>query len=173
MPLSKYKVIDVVQQDVSSADPADPARQLFSDIATAQHGCIVVVDGEYLPVGIVTRGDVVRMVLSEQVPGGLHRRAITTSIEATLEHLKMVRRASGEVVAHCMTTPVVTVDEQETLQRVAEIFAENHFDSLPVVRGGRLVGLVRRVDLLGPIMEAHDEAQRARGLVGADGSQQS
>ncbi len=161
MPLSKYKVIEVMQRDVASADPGDPMRQVFSDIATVEHGCLVVVDEQHRPIGIITDGDVIRMVLGEQVPGGHHLRAIMSSTEAILQHLEDVRRAHGDSVADCMTSPVVTVDEQDTLQRVAEIFAENHFHSLPVVRAGRLVGLVRRIDLLGPIMEVYDEARQA------------
>ncbi len=173
MPLSKYRVIDVMQRDVASADPAGSVDQLIVEIAEAEHGCFVVVDHQHHPVGIVTQGDVVRMVLSEQVPGGHHLRAITTSIDAVLQHLELVKRASGEIVARCMTSPVVTVDEQESLQRVAEIFAEQPFHSLPVVRGGRLVGLVRRVDLLGPIVQVHDEARRARAVSGPNEGQRS
>ncbi len=163
MPLSRYKVIDVMQRSVASVDLSDPAHQIFVEIAAAEHGCFVVVDDRAHPVGILTQGDVVRMVLSEQVPGGDHLRAITTSIEAVLEHLELLKRAGGDTVADCMTAPVVTVDEEETLQRVAEIFADQAFHSLPVVRDAKLVGLVRRVDLLGPIMQVHDEARRARG----------
>ena len=162
MPLSKYRVLEVMQGDVASADPAGSMRQVFSDISTAEHGCLVVVDEQQHPIGIVTDGDVIRMALGEQVPGGHHLRAILSSIEATFRYLEDVRRSRGDSVADCMTSPVVTVDEQDTLQRIAEIFAENHFQSLPVVRGGRLVGLVRRVDLLGPIMQVHDEARRTR-----------
>ncbi len=160
MPLSKYRVIEVMQEDVASADAAGPIRQVFSDIATAEHGCFVVVDEQHHPIGIVTDGDAIHMVLGEQVPGGHHLRAIMSSIEAVLRHLEDARRAHGDSVADCMTSPVVTVEEQDTLQHVAEIFAENHFQSLPVVRAGRLVGLVRRVDLLAPIMQVHDEARR-------------
>lgn len=168
MPLSKYRVVEVMQRDVASADPAGSMHQVFSDIAIAKHGCFVVVDGQHHPIGILTDGDVLRMVLAEQVPGGHYLRAITSSIEAILGHLERARSARGDSLADCMTSPVVTVDEQDTLQRVAEVFAENHFRSLPVVRSGTLVGLVRRVDLLGPIMQVHDEARRAREVIGPD-----
>jgi len=161
VPLTKYRVIEVMQRDVASADPAGPLRQVFADIATVEHGCLVVVDERHHPIGIITDGDVIRMVLGEQVPGGHYLSAITGSIEAILLHLDGARRAAGDSVADCMTSPVVTVDEQDTLQRVAEIFAENHFHSLPVVRDGRLVGLVRHVDLLGPMMQVHDEPRGA------------
>ena len=151
-----------MQRDVASADPAGSMHQVFSGIATAGHGCFVVVDEQHHPIGIITDGDVIHMVLGEQVPGGHHLRAIMSSIEAILRDLEDARRAHGDSIADCMTSPVVTVEEHDTLQHVAEIFAENHFQSLPVVRGGRLVGLIRRVDLLAPIMQVHDEARRTR-----------
>ena len=171
MTLSKYRVAEVMQGDVALADPAGPIRQVFTDIATAKHRCLVVVDPQRHPIGIVTEGDVIRMVLSEQVPGGQHLLAITSSLEAIVKHFETVKRARGEIVADCMTSPVVTVEEQETLQRVAEIFAENHFHLLPVVRDGGIVGVIRRVDLLGPIMQVHDEAQQARETVEANEGQ--
>ena len=173
MPLSKYRVINVMQQGVALADPDGPIRQVFADMATAEHGCFVVVDRQQHPVGIITEGDVIRMVLSEQIPGGHHLSAITSSIEAIVTHFESVKRARGDVVADCMTSPVVTIDEEDTLQRVAEIFAENHIHVLPVVRGGRLVGIVRRIDLLGPIMQVHDEALRARAESTSSEGQQS
>ena len=168
VPLSKYRVIEVMRRDVASADPARSMHQVFSEIATAEHGCFVVVDGQHHPIGILTDGDVLRMVFAEQVPAGHYLRGITSSIEAILQHLERARRARADSLADCMTSPVVTVDEQDTLQRVTEIFAENHFHSLPVVRSGTLVGLVRRVDLLAPIMQVHDEARRERAVIGPD-----
>ena len=80
MTLSKYRVAEVMQGDVALADPAGPIRQVFTDIATAKHRCLVVVDPQRHPIGIVTEGDVIRMVLSEQVPGGQHLLAITSSL---------------------------------------------------------------------------------------------
>lgn len=173
MPLRKFGVAEVMQRDVATADPAGPIRQVFSDIASSEHGCFVVVDQQHRPVGIVTEGDVIRMVLSAEVPGGHHLSAILSSVESIASRLESVKRAHGDVIADCMTSPVVTVDEQDTLQRVAEIFTENDFHLVPVVRGGRLVGLVRRVDLLGPIMRVYDEARPAHEATASNDGQRS
>ena len=167
VPLNNYRVIEVMQRDVASVDPGGSLRRMFAEIAAVKHGCFVVVDEQHHPIGILTDGDVIRMVLGEQVPGGHYLRAITSSIEAVVRHFEDAKRARGDSVADCMTSPVVTIDEQDTLQRVAEIFAEDHFQSLPVVSDGRLVGLVRRVDLLGPLVQVHDEEQRAREVSGS------
>lgn len=161
MPLSTYRVADVMHQQVATIEPGAGIQQLFREIAGVEAGCFVIVDEERRPLGIVTDGDVIRTVLGEQVPGGSYLRAITSSIEGVLEYLDAVRRSSGDHASDWMTSPVVTVEESDTLQRAAELFAEHHFRRLPVVRDGRLVGLVRRIDLLGPMIKVHDEAQQA------------
>lgn len=161
LPLSTYQVAGVMQRNVATIEPDGEIQQVFREIAGTASGCFVVVDEERRPLGIVTDGDVISTVLGEQVPGGSYLRAITSSIEGLIEHLDAVRRASGDRCSDWMTSPVVTVEEDDTLQRAAELFAEHHFRRLPVVREGRLVGLVRRIDLLGPMIKVHDEAQRA------------
>ena len=47
-----------------------------------------------------------------------------------------------------MTTPVVTVDEDTELNEIAELLAAHCIKRVPVVRGGRVVGIVSRADLL-------------------------
>ena len=51
-------------------------------------------------------------------------------------------------VREFMTTPVRTVDENESLGHLAHMFALYGIRRLPVVRDGRLVGIVTRRDLL-------------------------
>ncbi len=48
-------VIEVMRRDVATADPADPMRRVFSDIAAAGHGCFVV-DEQHYPIGVVMEG---------------------------------------------------------------------------------------------------------------------
>jgi acetoin utilization protein AcuB len=49
-----------------------------------------------------------------------------------------------------MTTPVVTVDPQADVRRIARALVEYHLPALPVVddRTGALVGIVSRSDIL-------------------------
>lgn len=168
MPLSKYRVVEVMHRDVASVHATDAIQHLLSSIAAVAYGCFVVVDEQHHPLGILTDSDVIRLVLAEQVSGS-RLRSITSSVEAILRHLDDLRRTGEDTVADWMTSPVETIDEQDTLQRVAEIFAENRLHSLPVVRGGKLVGLVRPIDLVEPILHVHNEARRDATVANATG----
>lgn len=48
-----------------------------------------------------------------------------------------------------MSTPVITVNENENVKKVVDIFLENMFHALPVVnQGGELTGIVTTFDLI-------------------------
>lgn len=47
-----------------------------------------------------------------------------------------------------MSTPVVTISEDADLDEIARIFQETRIKCAPVVRDGRIGGIVSRADLL-------------------------
>lgn len=51
-------------------------------------------------------------------------------------------------VSRWMSRPVMTVTPRDTLRTARELMAENRINQLPVVRGGRLVGILTRSDVL-------------------------
>ena len=158
-PLGRFRVEEWMRRDVETISPDLPLSEALARIASSVYGCFVVVDEAGRPTGIITDGDMIRLTLAEQTPGGAYLRRLLASPEAVLRHLQEMRRTHGQV-RDWMTTPLVTVRPDESLQRVAEMFAVSDVHQLPVVRDGELVGLIRSVDLIVPILQAHDELQR-------------
>ena len=60
-------------------------------------------------------------------------------------------------VGELMTRDVLTVDEQTRLDEIADLLIRHRIRRVPVVRDGRLVGVVSRPDLLEHVLES--EAQ--------------
>ncbi|MFV2069727.1 MAG: CBS domain-containing protein [Pirellulales bacterium] len=63
----------------------------------------------------------------------------------------------SSTVGKCMTADVVTVSEDAPLTDVATQFVLHRIRRLPVVRDGRLVGVVSRRDLLRKVVESGAE----------------
>jgi CBS domain-containing protein len=161
--LRDYPVAATMNKDVETVLPTDTLREAVRRIGLTRYGCLVAIDENRGPVGILTAGDLYRLLLSEQAPTAAHLRHILSSPEALVENLRSARAVSGEEDDHVvryMSTPVVTIDVSRNLNGAAELFDEHIFRQFPVVQDGRLVGLIRRVDLLEPLMQAHEEAQR-------------
>lgn len=98
-----------------------------------------VVDGEGRLLGIVSEKDLLRAAPSE---------ATTLSI---FEITYLLHRLT---VGRIMSREVVTVEEDTPLERAARIMAERHFGGLPVVRDGKVVGIITETDLLLGFSEA-------------------
>ena len=90
----------------------------------------------------------------------LHFRTVISVLGAYLElpssaarFDKEVRKAVGATVGDVMTPNPPTCGEDDTLEQVATVMHENNRSRLPVVRDGKLVGIVSRGDILKAIVQ--------------------
>ena len=67
---------------------------------------------------------------------------------------KEVRKAVGATVADVMTPTPPTCAEDDTVEQVATVLHDQHLSRLPVVRDGKLVGIVSRGDILRSIVQS-------------------
>lgn len=75
------------------------------------------------------------------------------------EQAAAARRLEGFTAADIMSRDLVTVGPDAALAEVADLFRTRGFTSLPVVEGGRLLGLIFQIDL---IRRAREDAFRQR-----------
>ena len=113
-----------------------------------------VVDDEGTLVGIVSEGDFLRRaeIGTPRTRGRLLKFLFGWGVSAedyVHEH--------GRKVSEIMTPSPKTVGEQATLQDIVALMEQNSIKRVPVVRDGKLVGIVSRSNLLGAVAAlAHD-----------------
>lgn len=106
---------------------------------------IPVVDDMNQVVGMVTEGDLLRRV-ELGLPGALRERwEQTVSPEGKARDF--VKSYSWKV-ADVMTSPVVSIDEGMLLRDVSALLETRRIRRVPVLRDGRLTGILSRADLL-------------------------
>jgi len=102
--------------------------------------------------------DAIRTLLNQQisgapiVDGGNQIRGIIS--EYQLLEVVFTPNLRSSTVEKCMTTDVITVTEDAPLTDVATEFVVHRIRRLPVVRDGRLVGIISRRDLLRKVVES-------------------
>jgi CBS domain-containing protein len=108
---------------VVTIDPQETIRQALGRLAEHNIGALIVVDGQGGLAGIVSERDIVR--------------ALARS-EAIL----------AEPIAAIMTRDVVIGTPQDDLVAVGNTMTEHRFRHLPIVEGGRLVGIISLGDVV-------------------------
>ncbi|HEX6081753.1 MAG TPA: CBS domain-containing protein [Methylomirabilota bacterium] len=139
------KVKDVMSRDPISIDPEAPVGTALDVMRTKRVRHLPVVDEAGALVGIVTDRDLrhaaLAPALGELLPARAHRRA--RLVGEARENLR---------VRDVMTWAVVTTGPEVALLSAALVMLESRVGSLPVVDGGRLVGLLTEQDVLKALM---------------------
>lgn len=139
---------DLMSSDVVTVTPNTPIRDVARTLLQHRISAVPVVDDTGTLVGMVSEGDLV----------GRRRTERETKSEWWLLRLAEGETLNTEFVQHLqdplavarevMTGPVLTCSEDTRADQIAAIMAEHRIKRLPVMRDGRVVGIVRRADLL-------------------------
>ena len=139
---------DLMSTDVATVRSDTPLREVARTLLHHKISAIPVVDEAGTLVGMVSEGDLVGRKKTEretQSEWWLQRLAEGEPLNSEfLAHLQSPLAVAREV----MSSPVLTVGEETTVDELAGIMAAHKVKRLPVLRDGRIVGIVRRADLL-------------------------
>ena len=155
------KVRDVMMGNVISV-PASETILKAARIMLQNHiGALPVVDAEGNLVGMVTESDFLRrgeIGTERRRPKWLEFLLGPGRIAEEYVH------ASGRRVDEIMTRDPVRVAEDDTLETVVELMECRRIKRLPVLRGGKMVGIVSRANLMHALVSlARDTVAPAGG----------
>jgi len=119
-----------------------------SEIASLllEHGisAVPVVDADDRVLGIVSEGDLMRRVLSDSDRHKSWWLRLLGNGGNAADYVRNHGRRASEV----MTKKPLTITEEESLHRIAVLLEKRRIKRLPVVRNGKLVGIISRSNLL-------------------------
>ena len=140
------KVRDVMTTDIRTVGPSSTIDAAIAIMTERRVSGVPVVDEAGVLVGIVTEGDLLRRV---ETGTGARPRPLLLDllIGPGREALDYVRTHSRRV-SDLMTADVLTVSESDPLSEVVRLMERRHIRRVPVVRDGRLIGIVSRSDLI-------------------------
>src|SRR5262245_6395393 len=134
--------------DVVSVSPQTPISKVAKSLRNDGISAVPVVDEAGAPVGMVSEGD----LLGRNEADRNARRDWWLTLLAEGEALSpdfLATLRTPEQCAHdVMTTPVISVVEDTELAEIASLLITHRIKRVPVLRGGCIVGIVSRADLL-------------------------
>jgi CBS domain-containing protein len=108
-------------------------------------------------VGIVTENDLVNQNKRIHIPTIIRLFDAFIPLEGFGKIEKEIRRMSASKVAEICSREVVTVSPDASLQDVATIMSEQNIHLLPVVSGGKIIGIIGKIDIIKGIQGEGDK----------------
>ncbi len=137
---------DIMTVDVITVSPDTAVDAIARLLLERRISAVPVVTDDQRVVGIVSEGDLLRRPESgtDQLRRPRWLNALVSSQNAAAEYLKTHGTQAGDV----MSRDPITATEDMDAGEIARLMEKHKVKRLPVVREGRLVGIVSRANLL-------------------------
>jgi CBS domain-containing protein len=131
------RILDDKGRDVFTTQPHRTLKEVVELLASKGVGAVVVSDASQSVLGILSERDVVRVL-------GKHGAS-----------------ALEDPVSRHMTPKVITVTRDDTIEHVMQTMTAGRFRHVPVVEGGRLIGIISIGDVVKRHVNALDSERKA------------
>lgn len=139
------KAQDVMTTTVYTVDAETPVAAIARLLIERRISGVPVVDAENRVLGVVSERDLMRRPETGTIrPPGWWLGLVASSDELAADYVK----THGTKAKDVMSRPAVTVPEDADLADVARLLDRRGIKRVPVLRDGKLVGIISRANLL-------------------------
>jgi len=139
---------EIMTSEVITVNPEMGVEELAELLWEKKIGGAPVVDGQGQLLGVVTESDLIDQSKKVHIPTVLSILDSLIFLESPAKLDHEIKKMTGTRVADIYTEKPVTVSDSTPLDELASIMAERRVHTLPVVRDGRLVGVIGKSDLI-------------------------
>ena len=146
------KAKDVMNTDVISIRRDGTVEQAVRLMLDRHDSALQGLAGDDALVGLISEGDLMRRLQDADS----QRRSWWLELVSTGEDARDYIKARSQRVEDVMTRDLVTVDEETPVAEIARTLEKRRIKRVPVLRDGKIVGIVSRADLIRALAMATD-----------------
>ena len=139
---------EIMTREVVTVKKETTVRELAELFTLHRIGSIPVVDDNGSLIGIVSESDLVEQDKNFHIPTVISLFDWVIYLESEKKFEKELKKMTAQTVGDIYTEDVNTVTPSTPISDIADIMSRKKINSLPVVEGGRIVGVVSRIDLI-------------------------
>lgn len=145
--MSSKKIKDIMQTDVYSVPYKATVKEVLELMVEKEVSGVPIIDDENFVIGFISDGDIMKFI-AKQDPRIIDMTSFITVWYDTETFEKKLDDLMSLNVMELATTKVVSVDEDFEIDEVAKILGKKKIKKVPVLRDGRLVGVVNRSHII-------------------------
>lgn len=142
------RVEDIMTSEVAFVHPDDSVSRIARLMHDKAISAIPVVDEGRRVLGIVTDVDLIARNTRIDPPAFFPLLDGRIPLETPNHFKRRIQHMVGNKARDVMTEDVMTVGPEEDVEALAELMVKRRVNAVPVVEGGRLVGIVARADVI-------------------------
>ena len=144
MPTAK----DIMTSNVITTTRAQSIKELSELFVTHKINGVPVVDDNGGVIGVVTQGDLIEQQKNLHIPTVIALFDAVLFIESAKKFEEEAKKLTGKTVNDIYHRNPVTVTPNTEVNEVATLMAEKDVHTIPVVDGGKLVGIIGKIDVI-------------------------
>jgi CBS domain-containing protein len=149
---------DVMTAEVISVTPETPIREIAKLLLDRGISAVPVVDEGGIPLGMVSEGDLIGRDETARATRREWWLALLAEGEALAPDFLASLQGLEQRARDVMSTPLITIGDQTDIGEIAQLLATHRVKRMPVLRDGRVVGIVSRADLLRAFVAERESA---------------
>ncbi len=139
---------DLMTAKIISVGPDEPTCKVAQRLLENSISAVPVVNSDGTPIGMVSEGDLIGRSEPERLARSDWWLSLISGVQPSDDDLQTRLQATDRTAWDVMTAPLVTVAEDTPVEQIAQLLIIHHIKRVPVLRDGRIVGIVSRADLL-------------------------
>ena len=157
------KAADVMVRDVVTVSRDTDVAEAAKLLAEHDVSALPVLDNEGNLVGVLSEADLIHRA---EIGTEKHRPWWLEAVTGASRLAEEFAKSHGKKVGEVMSDGVISVTEETPLSEIAALFERKRIKRVPVVKDGKLVGIVSRSNLIQALasvvgrIDQHDETDR-------------
>ena len=139
---------DIMTREVITIGPEASVKDLAKLLEAHRISGAPVLDEKAALVGVVTQSDLVQRSRDLDLPPALNVLDLHLFLETPSHFQKRLEKLLGDRVKDIMTVSPLTLTPDMPVNEIARLMAAKKVHTLPVLEGGKLVGIVGKLDLI-------------------------
>jgi CBS domain-containing protein len=142
------KIKDIMTREVITVAPDTKVPEIATIFIEKRINGLPVVDENGNLTGVVTQADLIDQNKNLHIPTVISLLDSFIFLENPKKIEKELKKMAGITAGDICSKDIITVNEDDALEDVATIMAERKVDTIPVLREGKIVGIVGRIDII-------------------------
>ena len=141
------KVKEIMTKKVITVTPKAKVKDIAKLLIKYAITGVPVIKGKKV-VGIITETDLVMQKSKIQIPDFVQLLEARIYLKDGKKFEKELKKIFGITAKEVMTNNVISIAPEASVQDLATLIADRHINPVPVIKDGKLVGIVSRADIV-------------------------